>query len=291
MSKIKFMTDSACDIPDEDLRRLNIDMLSIPFVIDGMEFYERESFVFEEYYQILGRVEEIPKTSRISQMVYLDCYEKNYVMGFEHLINVTISSTGSGTITSAMLAREEFYQKHPEAKETFQIHVIDSLCYSLGYGWAVMEGAKMAQDGYTIHQILHYLENWFATVDIYLACYTLDYAKKSGRIGAATAFLGEMLGMRPIIYMKDGKTETAAKVRGDNQVVKGIFQQYKKNYTKEDTILIVCGEDRKPAEELQGILKKERKIVSPIFQAGASIVTNSGPRMLAIVAKPSPLTF
>lgn len=287
MKTIKLITDSASDIPDEELEKLDIDMLHVPIAVDGMEFLERKSFTFQEYYKMLENAAEIPKTSRISQQAYLENYQKNYAIGYKHLIVVAISSTGSGTIDSAIMAREEFFENNPAAKDEIEIHIVDSKSYSMGYGWAVIQAAQYSAEGKDASFILSYLSDWFQNLDIYLACYTLKYAQQSGRINAATAFVGEMLGMRPIINMKDGATYNVAKVRGDKNVVEGIFKMYKKNYTPEDTFVIVSGRNLEPAKELQEMFRKEVKITPPIYSAGACIVTNAGPDLLAIVCNSS----
>lgn len=285
-NKIKFVVDTASDIPDDDLKRLNIDMVHVPMVVDGVAFVERKSFSNIEYYEILNNAKEIPKTSRVPVDDYLDVYKKAFIQGYSTLISVTINAAGSGTHDSAQQAKQMLYEEHPEAEKQMEILVIDSKTYSANYGYPTIKAAEMAEDGADVAEIVAFLNDWIDRSEIYAACYTLKFAAKSGRIKFATAFIGEALGMRPIISLIDGETNTVGKVRGDKNIIPALVKQYETaNLSKDEPILIICGENLSDAQELQSIFKKQFKIDAPIYHAGASIVTNIGPKALAIVYK------
>lgn len=286
MSRIKFVTDSASDIPDADLSRYGIEMLNIPIAIDGMEYFERESFTIEQFYRILADCGEIPTTSRIPTGQYLSCYRKAFEEGYTDLINVTINAGGSGIYDSAQLAREEFYRSTPHAREKLRIHVVDSRSYTICFGHPLVEGAKMAEAGKSAAQILAYMEDYFACAEVYLGVYALDYAKKSGRITAAAAIVGDILGVRPIISFIDGNTKTVEKVRGEKQIPRRLLEIYRKSCADPNApVMVVRGEPEQPAIELKELLDKETGRDTPIYYAGASIVINSGPKILALVLR------
>ena len=115
------------------------------------------------------------------------------------------------------------------APAKLEIHIVDSGTYSLAYGWPTMQAAKMAKSGKSVEEILLWLEDYFSSVEIYLGCYTLEYAKKSGRISAAAAFVGDVLGLRPIIAMIGGGTKVVDKVRGEKNVAPRLLQAYLDN--------------------------------------------------------------
>jgi len=286
MEKIKFIADTASDIPDSDLARYNIDLPSVPIVVDGKEYVERKSFGIEEFYDVLAGSTEIPVTSRVPADDFLDCYKTAYGEGYTDVICVTINAAASGTNASAIMARDLLYQSIPEAKEKMQIHIVDSRTYSTAYGMPVVEGAKMAEQGKTVAEILTYLDEYFRSVEIYLGCYSLEYAKKSGRIGAAAAFVGDVLGLRPIILMVDGTTKTVDKVRGEKHLIDRIISMCKNpDIDMSKDVFAIHAAEKQYGAEMQQKLKKEFGIDVPVYSAGASIVINAGPKIVAVVVR------
>ena len=129
--KIFFITDSACDIPAEDEKRLpNLAILPIPVTADGKGYYERESFTAEEFYDLIDRCQDIPATSHIPAITFQEKYEEAYQNGYTHVAVITIYSGASAMYHSALMAKDAFLEEHPDA---MQIEVIDSNCYSVGY--------------------------------------------------------------------------------------------------------------------------------------------------------------
>lgn len=286
MQKIKFVADTASDIPDQDLREFGIDMPSVPVAVDGREYWERRSFSILEFYDVLKNAGEIPSTSRVPVEDYLTCYRRAWEQGYTHIISVTINAGGSGTHTSAQMAKVQLFQDHPEAREQIEIHVVDSRTYSVAYGYFVVEAARMARRGKTAAEILDYLQDTFDHLEIYLACYSLEYARKSGRIGAAAAFVGDVLGLRPIILMANGKTKTVEKVRGNKTLPAKLYEAYEHSCTDKDApVVLVRGCLDEPVDELKRIFRQRTGKEPPDYYAGASIVINSGPELLAIVCR------
>lgn len=283
MQKIKLVVDTPSDIPDEDLARYGIEMVGVPIFVDGREYIERKSFSIEGFYEVLESAKELPVTSRVPVGDFADAYEKAWREGCTNVIVVTINAGGSGTYDSARMAKELFYSEIPEAQETLTVHLVDSKTYSVAYGYPVVQAAAMAQQGASAAELLAYLHDFFDRVEIYLACYTLEYAKKSGRITAAAAFVGDMLGLRPIIAMIDGETKTAEKVRGDKNVTGKLAEIYRKRRTApEDFVLVASAAVDAYGEELQQLLQQELGRKVPHYKTGACIAINAGPRIAAV---------
>jgi len=286
MEKIKLIADTASDIPDEDLRELGIDMPSVPVTVDGKGYWERKSFSILEFYDVLKNARELPSTSRVPVEDYLACYKRAWEQGCTHIISVTINAGGSGTHTSAQMAKKQLFHDHPEAVDQIEIHVVDSRTYSAAYGYYVAEAARMARKGKTAAEILDYLRDTFEHLEVYLACYSLEYARKSGRIGAAAAFVGDVLGLRPIILMAGGQTKTVEKVRGNKTLPEKIYEAYEKNCTNKNApVIMVRGSLDEPVDELKRIFRQKTGKDLPAYYAGASILINTGPEMLAIVCR------
>ncbi|MFA9381970.1 MAG: DegV family protein, partial [Acetanaerobacterium sp.] len=185
MNKVKFITDSACDLPESDALEYGIKVLPIPITVDGRGYLERVDFSASEFYEVLRKSEGIPTTAHITQVTYLEEYEKAAAQGYNAVIVTTISSTGSAMKDAANLARTMFFDEHPERVQDLEIYVIDSLNYTMSYGYPLMEAVKMVRAGVSAGEVAEYLEDYFTRVEILFTPYTLEYAKKSGRIGVA----------------------------------------------------------------------------------------------------------
>ena len=284
MEKIKFIVDSPSDIPDKELQRYNIDMTYVPITIDGEGYFERKSFSIQEFHKLLPDVKELPKTSRVPPYEFLECYTRAYHEGYNVIICVTISAKGSAINASAHEARQAFFEENPDAADKIQIHVVDSATYSVGYGYPVIQAAKMAQSGKSSPEILEYLQDWFSSIDIYLGCYSLEYPKRSGRITHAAAFVGDMLGIRPIILIRDGITSTLDKVRGDKNLIPRIFEHYKKNrVSRSAPVLIAHGSNKEGGQELRALIEADLERTIPMYPAGAAILINSGPDVVGLL--------
>ncbi|MEG0895390.1 MAG: DegV family protein, partial [Oscillospiraceae bacterium] len=205
--------------------------------------------------------------------------------GYQELIYVSICGKGSSTHNNAVIAKNEFYEKYPQYSD-FKIHIIDSKTYCLAYGYPVMEAAKKAKRNATSDEIIAYLNDWFDSVLVFLAPYTLEFAKKSGRIGCAAAFMGELIGLRPIILMVDGTTKTIAKVRGDKNVVPELVKLAKEHAVPETPYVVIETMLKEESKDLQASMKKAFGYdCVGVYQAGAAISINAGPKIVAVVVK------
>lgn len=286
MNQIKLMTDSASDIPQKLEQELNIEILHFPLEIQGESYMEREDFTNEEFYQMLLTSDTIPTHSQITSFRFEEKYEEFYKAGYETLIYCSINQNGSATYQNALMARDSFYESHPEAKERFRIEVIDSKTYTYAYGYAVVEAAKMAKNGADISAILAFLNDWFDTVEIYFVPLTLDFVKKSGRVSCAAAFVGELLGLRPIITFIDGEVTTLSKVRGDKAVPGALMKCALNAMTPNTPYFFIEGTTHAQVDALRREMEKTvgRKSEG-IYSAGATISINAGPKIMAICVK------
>lgn len=284
MQKIRVLTDSASDLPQELACRNGITVLPIPISHEGRTFLERVDFTNGEFYRRMLGSKEIPSTSHITAQTYLEKYEEAFAEGADGLLNVTINSLGSSMFSAACMAKKMFCENHPEAG--FRIEVVDSKTYTMAYGIAVLHAAEMLQAGAEFDAVLSMLEDWFARVEILCSVYSLEFVKKSGRVTPAAAFVGEILGMRPLITFIGGVPKVLGKVRGDKNVVPRLFATAKNRMSGSGyPVLIMCGTPEREAQELGELVRKELDEVpfAGTFSVGASIAINSGPQVVALV--------
>lgn len=284
--KIKLMTDSACDIPEELEKEYDIKILCFPVTVGDEGYVERVDFTSEEFYDILLAAPKIPVTSQITAIQFEEEYKKFMDEGYDELIYVSINGTGSATNSNAVMARENFYEEYPDARESFKIHIVDSKTYTIAYGYPVIEAAKKIKRGASSKEIVAYLKDWFDSVEIYFAPYTLEFVKKSGRVSAAAAFVGELVGLRPIISIIDGETKVVEKVRGDKAVIPALIKQAQKQAVPQTPYLLVRGKCNERGDE---ILEKSAKEIGyasvGLFPIGAAIAINAGPIVVGIIVK------
>lgn len=286
MNRIKIISDSACDIPPELLERYDITMMPIAVNVDGTEYMESVDFTPEEFYQILTAARSLPVTSQVIPIRFADEFEKVFNDGYEEVICITINGSGSATNANAVAAKETFFEENPSARDKFKIHIVDSKTYTSAYGYPVVEAAAKAQKGISSAEIISYLEDWFDSVEIYFAPYTLEFVKKSGRVPVAAAFVGELIGLRPIISIIDGKTKIVEKVRGDKAVIPALMKHAKNSMIPQTPYTIVQSMAQTECNELAALAKKEFGYsASAIYPIGASISINAGPRVAGIIVK------
>lgn len=238
-------------------------------------------FTNREFYKILTDAANIPATSHIPHTRYAEVYRHAAEDGYRKIINVTINSKGSNMFAAANMGRDLFAEEYPDLAEKTKITVIDSLCYTYTYGYAVVQAAKQAEEGKSYEEILAYLDDYFSRVETYFSVYNLDFAKKSGRISVAAAFVGDMLGLRPIMSIIDGEIKIIEKVRGDKAVVPKLAQIAQKRRSGSDTPFFAIRADRDGVgEELERMMVKAfGKHAVHIAEAGASITINAGPNL------------
>ena len=286
MNKIAILTDSCCDLPKETIKELGINVLPFTLTIGGESFREIYDKSTKEFYELLETTDEIPKHSQISPITFEETYKELFEKGYTDIISVSINSKGSGTFNNSVLAKNDFYENNPEAEGKMRIYNIDSKCYTLFYGYPVMEAAKKIRRGAEPEEIVAYLEDWFNVSAIYAVPFTLKYAKKSGRISAAKAFAGELLGLKPVIMFADGNTETVDKIRGEKNIVSKLVEIVEKNMTPQTPYIMLHGKDDTVAKEVEKELAKKTGRKAEMFGSiGAVVTANIGPDLVAVVVR------
>ncbi len=285
MQKIKIMTDSACDI-DRDLElSLGIKILSFTVIMDGKDYRERIDFTNEEFYKMIDEAKEFPSTSQLTAFELQEAYQELFDQGYTDVIYVTIASKGSATHQNALMARDNFYDE-VEGADKMKIHIVDSGNYTGVYGYPVIQAAKKLQRGASVEELVDYLTEWFTCSEVLFAPFTLKYVKRSGRVSAAAAFAGELLGLRPLIRITDGVSYVAKKVRGDKNIIPNLIELMESRMIPKTPYCIISGKDDTYADELA---KELTKIFgyppAGYFHIGAAVTINAGPDVVGVVIR------
>lgn len=282
MNKIAILTDSSCDIPQALADKYGIDIMSFHILLDGVDYLERVSCTNEEFYDLMRQAKGVPSTAAITPIQFCEKYCEYVDAGYTDVVHITINRSGSSTYDNAVMAQGMLREERPEHK--MKIHLLDSHTYSMVFGWYVCELARKLRNGAELRHVIGEFNDKMSQMEIILGPYSLRQMKKSGRISAAAAFAGELLGLRPIITLIDGKTVVESKVRGDDKVIPAMVDLCKKRTAGlEDFEYMVAHTGIKQGEELRRACKKAfgQEPVT-VFELGGVVSANTGPDTIAI---------
>ena len=231
---------------------------------------------------MIDSCENIPSTSHIPAITFQEKYEEALEKGYTHVAVITIYSGASAMYQSALMAKDAFLEEHPDS---LQIEVIDSNCYAMGYGYPIIQACHKAQNGESFESIVAYIRDYISRVKIYFSPFTLKYVKKSGRVSCTAAFVGELLGLRPVISAV-GTTSIVDKVRGNAAILNTMVKYFKEQRTRTEEkapYMILVARDTEMSDELAKACENVAGYPPVgIFRIGAAITINTGPQIIGM---------
>ena len=275
------MTDSVSDISYADEQKYSISVIPFPITLGDKSYTSRVDFDNEQFFTLMAQHDEIPKTAQITPFQFQQIYLREAKAGVTDLILVLINSKGSATYDNSLQAINLFFEEYPQYKEVLHIHSFDGMGYNALYGSPVVHAAQMCDDGASVEEILHYLTEILPRRQIYFGIYDLKYAAKSGRIPTAAAFLGSALKLKPVMKIFDHSITTAAKCRGERKLVEKVVEMSMADMEPGTPYELVYGNDISCLEELRHLMvQKLGYEPAAIYQIGAAVAANSGPRVV-----------
>ena len=276
----QILTDSCCDFPPQRYRELGLISLPLSITFRGETYPDRNDDSLRDMYAGL-RAGEAASTAAANPQQWEEALEPVLASGEDALI-LAFSSGLSTTYQSACIAAEEMKERFPERK----ILVVDSLCASLGQGLLAYYAARKRDEGLGLEELKAWLEDnklhlchWFTVND-------LMYLKRGGRINAATAIMGTMLSIKPILHVdNEGHLVSVGKARGRKASIAALADkaaELGKGY--DNSLMFIshgdCLEDAQALAELV----KERCGAKEVYvnYVGAVIGSHSGPGTLAL---------
>jgi len=276
------VTDSSCDMPLSFLKENNIEFLSLTFNIDGKDYPDDlgAAVSHPEFYQMV-REGKMPVTSQVNSYEFVERFQKWLDEGHE-IIYLAFSSALSGTCQSAVIARQEIAEKRPDAK----IFIVDSKAASGGEGLLVWYALRQRNNGKSAGEIAAFLEEKKKTLCHFFTVDDLNHLKRGGRISSASAIVGGILNIKPVMYVDDeGRLIPWEKVRGRKKAVRFMFEKFCQ-FVKDpgpEQIVITHGDCLEDANDLKGmILQKHPQKDVLISYVGAAVGAHSGPGTLAL---------
>lgn len=211
--KVAIVSDTNCGITLEDAKELGIYLITMPFCVDGEDYYEYKTMNHELFFEKLRAGAEV-STSMPSPADLMDLWDE-LLNEYDEVLHIPMSSGLSGSCHAAMGFAEEYDGK---------VVVVDNKRISIIMKQAVLEAKFMAENGKNAGEIKEFLEEDALNASIYVAVDTLEYLKKSGRVTPAAAAIGSVLNIKPVLQIQGGKLDAYKKVRGMKQAAKAMFE-------------------------------------------------------------------
>ena len=275
---IKLLADSTCDLSDEILEKYNISMVPLYVTIEGKTYKDRVDIVPDHFYSIIEEVEGDIKTANPSPEDFSNEMKEAIKDGYDEIICICMSSGTSGSYQSAEIGRNILFEENPDIE--VKIRIIDSVSMSHGSGWLILKSAQLIESGMSYEEVVDFVEMYKYNVKHYLYVDDLDHLIKSGRLSNASAFIGKILNIKPIMTMKNKKGAIVAKERGRKRVFNYYVREFKERVDLKVTNFIIIGytSDRIAVENLKNKISKETEFKGEIYimQMGVSVGTHVG---------------
>lgn len=208
---IRIVTDSGADLEAYEYDQLQVELIPIPMTMDGTTYLADAGFDKNDFFRMLKEAESFPTTSQPSPAQFQAVFEDARQKGDE-LIYITLSSGLSGTYQSACMIRD--------LEEYGNVYVVDSMTATLGQKLLVLEAVRLRQQGKTAREIAETLESIRDRVRIYAGIDTLEYLYKGGRLSRASASIGTLARIKPVIAVnEEGKIQLIGKGLGIGKAI------------------------------------------------------------------------
>ena len=241
---IRIVTDSVASIPQDMARELDIQVVTLYVHRDGVEYADAEMDLDEFYEDIYDMLDDIPTSSQPSQQEFEDLFEDAAQAGDE-VLGVFISSEMSGTYEGAIRAARAVKARNID----FEYLMIDSSSNSFDEAWPVIAAVCAREAGCSLEECGEAVQASIRSTRFLFTPETLTFLEKGGRIGKASALLGNLVKIAPVLTVKDGEAGTLAKVRTHKKALDKIVETFKSDIAEhglKDVVVHYIG-DKAPA--------------------------------------------
>ena len=204
---VRLISDSACDISQSEAKELNMTILPVKTIIDGVEYLDGVTISSQEFYDKLETCKELPTTSQISPAEFEDVFQ-SAVENDDEVVVITISGKLSGTLQSAVIAAADF---------SGDVWVVDSESVTIGQRILILYAVRLRDAGLGGREIAEQLNRIKSRVCLLARVDTLEYLVRGGRLSKTVGFAGTILNITPVLCVEDGEVKVLGKARGSKQ--------------------------------------------------------------------------
>ena len=276
--RVALVTDTSCDLSEEQLQAYDIRLVSLRVATSEGEFRDRLEIDQDTLYSLLKR--ELPKTSLPLPEDVSALYRQLKEEGCTRVVHMTISSNLSGTYNMVRLIAEE--------TEGMQVDVVDTRTLSCGLGLLVLEAAESLAKGMSVEDTLARVEHLRSTQLGAFVIRTLEFLRKGGRIGLVEGVVGSLLQIKPVIYVNDdGVYNTLVKARGFTNALNAMSDEcFKRFQGRKVRIAIVHGAAYEEAVKLRDRFLEKLDVVSSfISPVSPALAIHTGPGLLGAIVQ------
>ena len=282
MNDYIIVTDNMSDLPDFYCQKHDLHLLYLSYMINDTVYNEENRQDEKEFYAMM-RGGSMPVSSQVTPEQAVEAFEK-FIRINPNIICIAFSSGLSGTFSSISVGAGQVMEQHPDCRIT----VIDSLCASLGQGLLVHKALQMRENGASYEEVVDWVEANKLHVVHNFTVDDLFHLHRGGRVSKATAILGSMMNIKPMLHVDDeGHLISVGKARGRRKAIAGLAdameQQIGSWRDKNDIVFISHGDCLEDAQLLARMIQERFGIDSFLINyVGPTIGTHSGPGTLAL---------
>lgn len=267
---ITLVTDSTCDLSPKDLEAKGIKMASLKVLFGENEFIDKVSLTNAEFYEKMKASPKLPTTSQVNPNEFVEIFEKELAKGNE-VIGLFLSSELSGTYNAATIAKLML--------ESDKIHLIDSRTTSFGLGLLVHKAKAFIDEGKDCASVVEAMKSYIEKSQLYGMLDSLENLKKGGRLSGGAALIGNMLGLKPIIEVKEGIVNVANKARGTKKGMSWMLEKLSEHYPEGeiDELGLAYANDKEKLEQFKALVLSQFKVKTLYeIEIGSVVGTHTG---------------
>ena len=273
---VRIVTDSTADLPTEVASSLGITVVPLTVFFGDEAYLDGVELDSAGFYVKMAASKDLPRTSQPTPAAFQEAFQHLIDEGAEAILSIHLSSKLSGTYQSACNGRDAL----PESTRKVPIEIIDSSTISVGMNYAIQQAANLARDGKSLEAIKALSEDTLGRSSILAVLDTLEYVRRGGRIGSASAMLGNMLSFKPIIALKDGEIVPIERPRTRAKAYARVAQLLSEAGAVEHVAIVETNSEvgQQLGEAIRGVYSGEL----PHYDLGAVIGAHTGPGTAAI---------
>ncbi len=218
MSGVFIVSDSSCDLEQDDVALSNTEIVPLSIRFGDEEFTDRRDLSVDDFYKKMANCDELPQTACPSPGAFERAFRNAGEGGADAVVCLNISGALSNTFQSAQTAAAAY-------EGTMPVHVVDSKSVSSGLGTLVLEAAKAARAGADVESVLRRVRDLIPRTRVIAALNTLENLKKGGRIGGAKAMVGSILSIKPLIDLTGGEVNEAGRARTRKRAMEWLYER------------------------------------------------------------------